>query len=65
MNTPPLGLRWHKSTYSGNQGGQCVEVAETPKTVYVRDTQNRDLGALGFTPAAFAAFVEDVKADRL
>ncbi|GAA1468801.1 DUF397 domain-containing protein [Nocardiopsis exhalans] len=50
-------LPWHKSTYSGNQGGQCVEVAETPEAVYVRDTQNREDGALGFAPAAFLQFV--------
>ena len=50
-------LPWHTSTYSGNQGGQCVEVAETPEAVYVRDTQNREYGPLGFSPTAFLQFV--------
>lgn len=50
-------LPWHTSTYSGNQGGQCVEVAETPEAVYVRDTQNREDGALTFSSAAFLHFV--------
>ncbi|MDT0328481.1 DUF397 domain-containing protein [Nocardiopsis lambiniae] len=37
---------WHKSTYSsGSQN--CVEVSEGTET-RVRDTQNRELGHLGF-----------------
>ncbi|WP_082206271.1 DUF397 domain-containing protein [Nocardiopsis sp. SBT366] len=39
---------WHKSSYSGEQGGDCVEVAEGPQAVKVRDTQHRELGALSF-----------------
>jgi hypothetical protein len=39
---------WHKSTYSG-ASGSCVEVAEG-QTALVRDTQNRELGHLAYTP---------------
>ncbi|WP_017609172.1 DUF397 domain-containing protein [Nocardiopsis xinjiangensis] len=56
-----MELNWHKSSYSGNHGGNCVEVAETPKAVHVRDTQHRHLATLGFTPEAFALFVSDLK----
>ncbi|MHC3474033.1 DUF397 domain-containing protein, partial [Streptomyces sp. 7R007] len=28
---------WRKSSYSGDQGGECVEVAEAPTAVAVRD----------------------------
>lgn len=48
MNDTPT---WHKSTYSAG-GGNCVEVAEGSRTL-MRDTQNRDLGALGFSTQAW------------
>ncbi|PSK90922.1 uncharacterized protein DUF397 [Murinocardiopsis flavida] len=60
-----MELDWHKSSYSGSNGGDCLEVAEAPSAVYVRDTQNRELGHLAFDPEAFAAFVQEVKAGRL
>jgi len=56
---------WHKSSYSNASGGECVEVAETPDAVLVRDTQHRELGHLDFTPKAWAAFLADLKAERL
>lgn len=48
---------WRKSTYSGNQGGHCVEVADTDTRVYVRDTQNRSLGQLSFPAADWRALL--------
>jgi hypothetical protein len=38
-------LSWRTSTYSGNADGNCVEVAVAPRTVYVRDTKNRNGGS--------------------
>ncbi|KWV29790.1 DUF397 domain-containing protein [Micromonospora rifamycinica] len=53
------GARWHKSTKSGGNGGNCVEVAgNLPGVVLVRDTKDRDGGVLVFTPAAWQGFVE-------
>jgi hypothetical protein len=43
--------RWRKSSYSGGNGGGCVEVASTPGAVLVRDTTNR-AGAVLAVPAA-------------
>ncbi|MFG1953765.1 DUF397 domain-containing protein [Micromonospora sp. NPDC048830] len=52
------GARWRKSTRSGNNGGNCVEVADNlPGVVLVRDTKDRDGGTLTFAPAAWRAFV--------
>ncbi|MEV7332128.1 DUF397 domain-containing protein [Micromonospora sp. NPDC093244] len=52
------GARWRKSTKSGSNGGDCVEVADNlPGVVLVRDTKNRDGGTLAFAPAAWRAFV--------
>ena len=57
-------VEFRKSSYSAN-GVNCVEVAETPDAVLVRDTQHRELGHLGFTPGAWAAFLADIKAGHL
>ena len=33
-------LQWFKSSYSGSQGGDCVEVATQPSAIHVRDSKN-------------------------
>ncbi|MEU1185947.1 DUF397 domain-containing protein [Streptomyces sp. NPDC005820] len=48
---------WRKSSYSGDQGGDCVEIAETPSTVAVRDSKNPAGPILALRPAAFSAFL--------
>lgn len=48
-------LPWRKSTYSGSNGG-CVEVAPLSRVTAVRDTKDRDGGALQFSTAAWRAF---------
>ncbi|RKN50944.1 DUF397 domain-containing protein [Micromonospora endolithica] len=53
--------RWRKSTKSGTNGGNCVEVAyNLPGVVLVRDTKDRDGGTLTFGSAAWCAFVTQV-----
>ncbi|TQN27804.1 uncharacterized protein DUF397 [Haloactinospora alba] len=58
-------VRWHKSSYSGGSHQDCVEVAESPDLVRVRDTRNRESGHLTVTSGEWAAFLADVRADRL
>ncbi|WP_328957775.1 DUF397 domain-containing protein [Kitasatospora purpeofusca] len=50
-------LAWFKSSYSSNEGAQCVEVAETPGVVHVRDSKDKSGPQLAFEPAAWRAFV--------
>lgn len=52
---------WRKSSYSGNQGGDCVEVAETSRQVHVRDTQNRSLGRLSFPGSDWGALLASLR----
>lgn len=40
---------WKKSSYSNGSGGDCVEARRDVAAVLVRDTQNREAGALAFT----------------
>lgn len=56
------GAVWHKSTRSGGNGGDCVEVAiNLPGIVAVRDTKDPGAGALVFTHAEWTAFVGGVR----
>jgi hypothetical protein len=49
---------WRKSSYSGDQGGNCVEVAELPgATVAVRDSKTPADPVLTLKPAAFTEFL--------
>jgi hypothetical protein len=54
-------LKWRKSSFSSDQGGECVEVADGSGTVMVRDTTNRDGGTLAFGAAAWSTFLGAVK----
>jgi hypothetical protein len=50
---------WRKPSYSGDQGGECVEIAELPSAaVAVRDSKPPAGPVLTFPPATFTAFVE-------
>ena len=54
---------WRKSSYSGGNGGNCVEVAQNlPGIVAVRDSKNPDGGALVVSPAGWSALVAGIKA---
>ncbi|MER7108389.1 DUF397 domain-containing protein [Streptomyces sp. NPDC000229] len=50
-------LVWFKSSYSGDQQGNCVEVALHPHTVHVRDSKDVTRPALTVSPSAWSAFV--------
>jgi hypothetical protein len=51
---------WRTSSYSGTSGGNCVEVASSDG-ILVRDTTDRDGGALSFTMAAWDEFTASLR----
>ncbi|MFF0887788.1 DUF397 domain-containing protein [Streptomyces sp. NPDC003456] len=52
-------MQWRKSSYSSDQGGQCLEVAETPEaTVAVRDSKDPHGPVLTLHPVPFSTFVD-------
>jgi hypothetical protein len=58
-----IARAWRKSTYSGNNGGQCVEIAGTAsRTVAVRDSKDQQGPKLAFTPETWRAFTRSLKA---
>lgn len=59
----PASLVWRKSSYSGGDGGDCLEVADgVPGAVPVRDSKNPGGQAVAFEASAWASFVTAVKA---
>ncbi|WEH31698.1 DUF397 domain-containing protein [Streptomyces sp. AM 3-1-1] len=57
------GVAWRRSSYSNQEGGDCVEVADGfPAAVPVRDSKAAPYGpVLTFAAASWGAFVSDVK----
>ncbi|GAA3128396.1 DUF397 domain-containing protein [Streptomyces echinatus] len=55
-----LGATWRKSSYSGDTGGQCVEVAALDPHIAVRDSK-APAPILLFPATAWSAFMESVK----
>jgi hypothetical protein len=51
---------WRKSSYSGSNGGECVEVA-VAGAVLVRDTADRSGPVLTFTADAWQAFTAAIR----
>lgn len=52
---------WRTSSYSGANGGQCIEVGSAAPVVVVRDTKDRASAVLRFTPEDWRAFVTKIK----
>ena len=62
----PLDIAWHKSSYSGSNGGNCVEVAALPgNSLDVRDSKNPDGPVLMFGRAEWRMFTTALKTGSL
>ncbi|WP_329028008.1 DUF397 domain-containing protein [Streptomyces sp. NBC_01423] len=55
-------LKWFKSSYSGSNGGDCVEVATGLHTVHVRDSKDTTVPALTLSPSAWDTFIRHTAA---
>ena len=59
------GVAWRKSSYSNQEGGNCVEVADGFRAVVpVRDSKVSHSPALCFEAVSWAAFIGELKAGR-
>jgi hypothetical protein len=54
-------LAWFKSSYSGNEGGECLEIATRPEMVHIRDSKNLTGPTLAVTPTTWTAFLRTVR----
>jgi len=50
-------LEWFKSSYSSNDGPECLEVAASASAVHVRDSKNQQGPRLAFGQAEWSAFI--------
>lgn len=59
------GAKWHKSLLSGDDGGQCVQVAANlpglPGVVVMRDSKNPGGPVLVITRAAWTCFLGAIR----
>jgi hypothetical protein len=55
------GLTWRTSSYSGSNGGNCIEVAAASDIVAVRDSKNPDGAVLAFGPQDWRRFTGQLK----
>ncbi|MEU8121083.1 DUF397 domain-containing protein [Spirillospora sp. NPDC049024] len=62
MNTQTT---WRKSSYSGGEGGQCVELAAVDGSVGIRDSRNVSGPALMVGRDALKGLVGRIKAGDL
>ncbi|MFE7367272.1 MULTISPECIES: DUF397 domain-containing protein [Streptomyces] len=51
-------LAWFKSSYSGENSGNCIEVATCPHTIHIRDSKDLTVPALAVSPTSWTSFVE-------
>jgi Domain of unknown function (DUF397) len=49
-----------KSSYSGDNGGACIEVGVTDPAVAVRDSKHTDGFQLAFAPATWKTFTDQL-----
>ncbi|GAB3456725.1 DUF397 domain-containing protein [Streptomonospora sediminis] len=54
---------WRKSSHSGN-GPSCVEIADSPRHIHIRDTQHRELGHLTFPTSSWHTFISTLKTEE-
>jgi len=52
---------WRKSSYSGDNGGACIEVGTTGPAIAVRDSTHRDGPQLAFAASAWQTFTIQLK----
>ncbi|MFI2911785.1 DUF397 domain-containing protein [Streptomyces sp. PDY-4] len=63
-STVASGLAWFKSSYSGTEGGECVEVANRTAVVHVRDSKATAGPVLTVSRDAWAGFVGLASSER-
>lgn len=60
-----MDATWRKSSYSGGNGGNCIEISThaEARRVLVRDTKDRQGPVLRFTLGAWKRFADQVRSD--
>jgi hypothetical protein len=59
-----MDVTWRKSSYSGGNGGNCIEVGAHADHVLVRDTKDRQGAVLTVDPNTWRRFADQVKKEH-
>ena len=57
-------LKWRKSSRSGSNGSQCIEVAQFPEAIGIRDSKNPHGGHLAVSIRAFGSLLDEIRAGK-
>jgi Domain of unknown function (DUF397) len=52
---------WRVATYTGANGGDCVEVGDADRAILIRDSKDRTGRTLTFTTATWLSFTNSLK----
>jgi len=58
-------LAWRTSSFSGGNGGSCVEVAPLPSGVAVRDTKDRSRAPHVYSRPAWESLLRAIRVTEL
>jgi len=61
--TTATNTAWRKSTASGSNSSDCLEVALMPDLVLVRDSKDAEGPRLRFVPSAWTGFMDTLGRD--
>ncbi|MFE7167013.1 DUF397 domain-containing protein [Streptomyces sp. NPDC057616] len=61
VNPSLPGAIWRKSSYSGDTGGQCLEIAVLRPHIGIRDSKNPAGGVVTVSRGAFSVFVRALR----
>ncbi|MFI6562868.1 DUF397 domain-containing protein [Streptomyces sp. NPDC050534] len=63
MGTDPalIDAQWRKSSYSGDTGGDCVEVADLRPRIAIRDSKHPAGGVVTVSSGAFSVFLRALR----
>ncbi|GAA3981182.1 DUF397 domain-containing protein [Actinomadura viridis] len=60
MNVEPI-IRWRKSSHSGHEGGDCVEVAHLSPMIAIRDSKDPDGPSLTLAHGDWRSLTQHIK----
>jgi hypothetical protein len=66
MGTDPAlrDAHWRKSSFSGDTGGDCVEVADLRPHIAIRDSKNPAGGVVTVSSGAFSFFLHALRREN-
>lgn len=57
-------MKWRKSSYSNGEASTCVELAQLPEAVGIRDSKNPTGGHLTVSARTLGRLVSEIKSGR-